>query len=140
MFGMTKKQFLKKSKNCLKETGPEILLFRELLDKETHKTISTHDASRKLDNIRREIEKTFATYEKLNPPSKCASLHRKILHNLFALHEAVVTNSESLNAAREGQEEKSIEKLEESRDKLQKFREDFLPLSKEVDLNLQKKK
>jgi hypothetical protein len=140
MFGMTKKQFLKKSKKCLQDTGVEILLVRELMDKETQKTISISAASRKLDDIRRDIEKIFSQYEKLSPPSKCVPLHRKILQNLFALHEAVVVNSESLNAAREGEEEKSQEKLEESRDKLKKFREDFRPLSREIDLYLQKKK
>jgi hypothetical protein len=139
MFGMTKKQFLKKSKSCLKDTGPQILLIRELMDKESHGRISVLEASRKLDNIRRDIEKIFSQYEKLNPPSKCASLHRKILHTLIELQEAVVINSESLNAAENGLDEKSRDKIKESRDQLDKFREEFLPLTREVDFNLQRK-
>ncbi len=136
---MTKRQFLKKSKSCLKETGTEILLLRELMDKESQESVSVLEAHRKLDNIRREIEKTFSRYEKLNPPSRCVPLHQRILHNLIALHEAVVINSESLTAAKEGSKEKSREKLKESRDQLDKFRESFLPLTREVDLNLGKK-
>jgi hypothetical protein len=139
MFGLTKRQFLKKSKECLKETGLQILLIRELMDKEAKKSTNIHESHRKLDNIRRDIENTFSWYENLNPPSECVSLQREIANALIIFHEAVVAYSESLIAAENGRDEESRNKLKESQDELEKFRKIFLPLSKEVDLYLRKK-
>ena len=139
MLGLTKRQFLKRSKECLKEIGVQILLLRELMDQEAKKRIDRRDAQRKLDNIRRDIENTFSRYEKLNPPSKCFPLKQKIIQTLIIFHAAIVFYSESLITAEEGSDEESRNKLKESADQLQKFRENFLPLCKEVDLNLRKK-
>lgn len=139
MFGLTKRQFLKRSKEALKETGIQILLFRELIDQEAKKRIKHQDARRKLDNIRRNVEDTFSRYEKLNPPSKCLPLQHRIMSTLIIFHESVVAYSEYLIAAEEGPDEESKNKLKESSERLQKFREGFLPLSKEVDSHLRKK-
>ena len=139
MFGLTKRQFLKKSKKCLRETGIQILLLRELMDKEAQESLSPRDAYRNLDNIRRDIENTFTWYEKLNPPAKCLHLQQKIMNSLIVFHEAAVKNSESLIALENGLEEESKYKLIDSREELQKFQETFQPLIKEVDLYLQRK-
>lgn len=139
MLGLTKRQFLKRSKEALKETGIQILIFRELVDQEAKKKINKEDARRKLDNIRRDVENTFSLFEKLNPPSNCLSLQRRILSTLIIFHESVVSYSDYLIADEEGSDEESRNKLKESREQLQEFRENFLSLSREVDLNLRKK-
>lgn len=139
MFGLTKRQFLKRSKECLKETGAQILLFRALLDKEFKDGIDSHEAHRQLDNIRKDIETTFSWYEKLNAPSKCISLQQKILNAIIIFHDCVIINSESLVATRIGRHGESQIKFKHSKQELEKFREIFLPLIKEVDLYLQKK-
>lgn len=139
MFGLTKRQFLKKSKKCLRETGIQILLLRELMDKEAQESLSPLDAHRNLDNIRRNIEDTFNWYEKLNPPTKCLPLQQKIMNSLIVFHEAAVKNSESLIALENGLEEEFKNKLRDSKEELQKFLETFQPLIKEVDLYLLRK-
>lgn len=140
MFGMTKKQFLKRSAKCMDETGGLLLLLREIIDKEFQGKISNEEASKKIDSIRKEIEFIFSKFEKLNPPSKCNSLKRKILKALINLQEVVVTDCESLLAARDGLSGKSQEKLKESRDLLEEFRKDFHGLTKEVNILLTEKK
>jgi len=139
MFGLTKRQFLKRSKECLKEIGIQILLFRALLDKESKEGIYNHEAHRQLDNIRKDIETTFSWYEKLNPPSKCISLQQKILNAMIIFHDCVIINSESLVASRIGKHGESYIKFKQSKQELEKFKEIFLPLSREVDRYLQKK-
>jgi hypothetical protein len=139
MFGMTKRQFLKRSKKCLNELCDSLLLFRQIMDEEIQGKIGNQEASAKLNSIRKNLETTFSEFEKLNPPSKCFSLYHRILNALIKLHEAVVINLESLNAAKEGLEEESQEKLMESIGDLEEFREDFHGLVKEVRMFLTKK-
>lgn len=133
MFGMTKKQFLKKTKNCMKETGIEILLIRELLAKQMQKKVDDEESLRKLEIIRKNIEELFFEYERLKPPSKCSSLHFKVMNMIIMLQDIVVTNLESLNAAKEGKEDKAREKLLESIDQLEQFKDEFRNLTREVD-------
>ncbi|MDI6723738.1 MAG: hypothetical protein QMD61_03730 [Methanobacterium sp.] len=139
MFRMTKRQFLKKSKKYLNETGVLLLLIREVMDKEFQGKISNQEACNQMDNIRKNIESIFSEYEKSDPPSEYTSLKQKILRALINLQEAVVTNYESLLAAREGMEEKSRDKLNKSRNILEEFRKDFHPIAEEVDALLLKK-
>jgi len=139
MFGMTKRQFLKRSKKCLNELCDSLLLFRQILDEEIQGKISNREASTKLDVIRKNLETTFSEFEKLSPPSECFSLYHRILNALIKLHEAVIINLESLNAAKEGFEEESQEKLTESIGDLEEFREDFNGLVKEVRVFLAEK-
>ena len=132
MFGMTKMQFLRRSAKCMDETGGLLLLLKEVIDKEFQGKISKSEASKKLDIIRKEIESLFGEFEKLNPPSKCNSLKQKILNILINMHEIVITNSEALSAAK-GQ---LPDKLNESREKLERFRKEFHDLTKNVNILL----
>lgn len=136
MFGMTKKQFLKKSKNCLKETGIELLLIREIFNQEINSAIDLEKALQKLENVRKRLEDIFFQYEHLNPPSKCKTVQLNILNALIILQESVVINSEYLILLKDGLNEPARDKLEKSIDKLDEFRHDFKKLSKEVDLYL----
>lgn len=139
MFGMTKIQFLKRSKKCLKETGTLLLLIREIMNKQTNGKISNQEAIKQMDNIRKDIEVIFEEIEKRHPPSSCASLKQRILHVLINLNEAVITNYESLLASKNSDEEKSRKKLKESIDILEEFREDYHGLVNEIDTLLLKK-
>lgn len=132
MFGMTKIQFLKRSAKCMDETGGLLLLLKEVIDKEFQGKISESNASKKLDIIRKEIESLFEKFEKLSPPSKCNPLKQKILNILINMHEIVLINSESLSTAKE----QSQDKLNESKEKLERFRKDFHDLTKRVNILL----
>lgn len=139
MFGMTKRQFLKRSKKCLRETGTLLLSIRVIMDKEVNGKIDNQEALKQMDTIRKNIEIIFEEFEKRNPPSSCASLKKRILRILINLNEAVIANYESLLAAKNGNAEESNEKLEESREILEEFRKDFHLIVAEVDTLLQKK-
>ena len=132
MFGMTKKQFLKRSKKTLNQSGSLLLLIMEIMDKEAHGNINNQEASKNIDNIRKEIESLFFEFEKIDPPSKYVTIHLRILRVLVNLQEAVTLNSESLSAAKEGLEEKAKAKLKESRDHLEMFRKEFHAIANEV--------
>lgn len=129
---MTKKQFLKKSKNCLKDSGVELLQTREIFSKEKTGKIEVEEAYKNLDIIRKKLESIFFKYEALKPPSKCKNLHRKILNTLIILQEAVVLNDEYLLFIKEGSEEQANLKYETSLKELERFRAQYRDLSKEV--------
>jgi len=133
---MTKKQFLKKSKDCLKDTGIELLLIRKIFYQETQGKIDAENAYQKLEKIRESLENIFFKYEGLKPPSKCKPLHMKVLKTIIILQESIVINSEYLLLAKEGLEEEEQEKLKKSMEKLELFRDQFRDLSVEVDLYL----
>ena len=139
MFDLTKKQFLKRSAICLDETGIQILLIRELIDYETDGKVDVKEAYKKINLIIKGVELVFFKYEDLNPPSKCVSLHLKILNSLIALQGIVSVNYDFVTASIEGKEELAAEKLLESNVLLEKFRKDFRPLTMEVDSYLTKK-
>lgn len=139
MFGMTKRQFLKRSKKCLKETGTLLLLIREIMNKEVHGEIKNEDALKQMNNIRKSVESLFSDFERRYPPSRCFSLKQRILNALINLQESVVINYEYILAAKEGNEEESKEKLKESMNILEEFRENYHVLVKEVDSLLKKK-
>jgi hypothetical protein len=133
MFGMTKKQFLRKSKDCLKKTGIELLLIREIFTNELKGNLIEEKAHKKLEIVRKNIEMIFFEYESLKPPSKCQSLHRNILNTIIILQEALVINSEYLLLIKEGSEEKAMEKYEVSLNELERFREQFRQVNQDVD-------
>ncbi len=133
---MTKKQFLKKSKNCLKESGILLLLTREILNKERKSEISFDEANKRANELRKNIEKIFFTYEKLNPPSKCKSLQLEMLKTLIILQDVLVTNSEYITLSKDGFTLEGQEKLKKSIDELENFRNNFRRLSQKVDLYL----
>jgi len=132
MFGMTKKQFLKKSKDCLKDTGIELLLIRKIFYQENQGKINTVEAFQKLEKNRKSLENIFFKYEGLKTPSKCKPLHMKILKTIIILQEALVINSEYLNSIKDSGELES-KKLEKSLVKLEQFKDEFKKLSIEVD-------
>ncbi|NYB52691.1 MAG: hypothetical protein HVN35_09060 [Methanobacteriaceae archaeon] len=136
MFGMTKKQFVKKSKNCLKDTGVELLIIREIFSKEKTGKFAEYEAYKQLENVRKNMEDIFFKYESLKPPVKCKALHRKILNSLIIIQEAVVLNTEYLLLIQEGSEELAQEKYKKSFNELEKFRDRFRELSQELDVYL----
>ena len=131
MLGLTKKQFLKRSKGCLEETGNHALLIRELLIHETDGNIKNNEAYNQIKLIMNGIESNFYRYEQLNPPSRCVSIHLKILNCLIVLQESAAANYDYINAVIDGQI--ATEKLEESRILLGKFRKEFRPLTTEIE-------
>ncbi len=133
MFGMTKKQFLKKSKICLKDTGIELLSIREIFSKEMNGKLNGEEAFQKLEIVRKNMENIFFKFEALNPPSKCKPLHQEIIHTIIILQDSVVIYAEYLILIGEGSEEKAFEKQKKSLNELERFREQFRILSREVD-------
>ncbi len=140
MFGMTKKQFLKKSKKTLKEIGIELLIIREIPTQEKYNSVDLEKTYLKMEKIRKNLENIFFKYEKLNPPSKCKNLQINLLKTIIILQEAVVAIIEHLNLLKDGSNEQSKEKLIKSKEKLDKFRENYGNLSREVDLYLKSRK
>ncbi len=139
MFGMTKKQFLKKSKKCLKDIGIELLLIREIIYQESNNSADFEEAYKKLEKIREKIEEIFFEYENLKAPTKCKKIQLNLLNTIIILQESVVTNTEYINLLNEGLKEPARDKLKKSIDDLEKFREKYSTLSQEVDLYLKPK-
>ena len=138
MSGMTKKQFLKRSAICLDETGIQSLLIRELIEQETVGNMDVKEAYKKINLIIKGVESVFFKYEDINPPSKCVSLHLKILNSLITLQGVVSVNYDFVTVSIEGKEELAAEKLLESKVLLESFRKNFRPLTIEVDSYLNK--
>ena len=136
MFGMTKKQFLKRSSKTLDETGNHALLISGLISKEKNDLIDNNDAYKQAKLIIDGISSTFFDYEKINPPSNCNSLHLKILHTLIILQDVASANYDFINRSREDKSIIAREKLKESENLLEKFRNEFRPITTEVDSHL----
>lgn len=139
MFGMTKKQFLKRSKKVLNQTGGILLLTREIMDKEKNGRIDNHEALTRVDDIRKEIESIFFQFEKRKPPSSCIRMHLRILRSLTNFQEAITLNSEYLNAIKNGRKEEAGVKLEKSIENLEEFRKEFHVICDEINRHLTKK-
>jgi hypothetical protein len=135
MFGMTKKQFLKKTKKALEETGSSILQLMDIIEKEKNNKISEEDALKKLELVRKDIEKVFNEYETIKPPSKCFPIFRKLLNNLVLLQETVNINQEYLMDTDPSQKEynfsKSVQNFED-------YRSDFNDLRNSVYVQFKK--
>lgn len=138
MVGLTKKQFLKRSKRCVDETGNLTLLIRELINYEINGSIPDEEAYKQIKLIIQGVEGTFFRYEALDPPSKCVSLHLKLLHSLITLQDAVAANYDFINSSTNGEKLEAANKLEESQLLLEKFRKEFRPITTEVDRQLNK--
>lgn len=139
MFGLTKRQFLKKSKKVLQETSIQSLSFRRLINQDAKDEISILETHRSLDHLRNHADDTFASYRKLKPPSKCLQLQKNIINALILFYDSLVAYSESLYARKDGLEDKSRQLMEKSSENLNKYLEISFSLSREVDSNLQKK-
>ncbi|HTX61262.1 MAG TPA: hypothetical protein VMC48_03060 [Methanobacterium sp.] len=138
MFGLTKRQFLKRSKKALQETGSQVLSLRGLMNQEYNNEITLLEAQRRLDVLRRDVEETFSVYEKNSPPSNCLSLYQRILNGLILFFESIVTYSEYLQAKERSLPEENLENLGKTRENLLRYRELSLNLSREVDSYLRK--
>lgn len=136
MFGMTKNQFLKKSKNCLKDTGIQLILIRKIFIRESGGEIDIDETYRELDNLRKNMEKIFFRYERLSPPSKCKPLQIKILKTLIIFQDALVANSEYLILSKKGLPGEARAEMVKSMEMMEHFREKFRKLSQKVDLYL----
>ncbi|WP_048190259.1 hypothetical protein [Methanobacterium sp. SMA-27] len=129
---LTRKQFLKRSKTCINETGNQALLISELINLEKEEKIDNQEAYKKIKGIMKGVETAFFRYEVLSPPDNCVSLHLKILHSLITLQESIAANYDFVVFSDDHEKEKA-EKLEESRTLLDKFRLEFRPITTEVD-------
>ena len=108
------------------------------MNKESKGVISLREAQRSLDTLRNQVENSFSTYEKLNPPSKCLPLQLKIFNSMIIFHSSLVSYSESLNNSEKGLTNEADLLLNESARKLKKYQEIALSLSKEIDSYLKK--
>ena len=136
MFGMTRKQFLKRSSKTLDETGNHALLIRGLIGQEKDGSIDNDDAYTQTRLIIDGISSTFFDYENINPPSNCNSIHLKILLTLIILQDVASANYDFITRSREDKSIIAQEKLKESENLLDKFRNEFRPLTTEVDSHL----
>jgi hypothetical protein len=136
MFGMTKRQFLKRSKKALQETGVLTLYLRRLMNQETSAEINTTEAHRRMDALRRDVENTFSTYEKGNPPTECLNLHQEILNGLILFYDSIVTYSDYLQAKESHLEKEFPDLFSKTNENLKKYQELSLRLSREVDNRL----
>lgn len=135
---MTRRQFLKKSRKALQKTTENLLSLMQIIEKEGNQTINPETAYWKLDVIREDIESIFFEYEKINPPLKCLSLHRKIVKLLIMLQEVIVTNQNYLELLIESSPQ-AKDKYDESVNKLENFRNEFRILNQKVKNSLKKK-
>lgn len=138
MFGMTRKQFLKRSSKTLDKAGNHAILIRRLIGQEKDGIIDNDKAYKETRLIIDGIASIFFDYENINPPSNCNSLHMKILHSLIILQEVASANYDFITKTREGNSVNAREKLEESENLLIKFRNEFRPITSEVDSYLNK--
>jgi hypothetical protein len=139
MFGLTKRQFLKKSKKALQDTGVQILSLKGLMNQVAFDQITIREAHRRLDVLRRDMEETFSVYEKINPPSKCFQLYQRIIKGLVLFFESIVLYSEYLQAKEGNLPADNLDKLEKTRENLESYQGVSLRLSREVDSMLRKK-
>ena len=138
MFGMTKKQFLKRSSKILDDTGNHALVIRGLIGNEKDGTIDNNNAYKQAKLLIENIGSTFFSYENINPPSNCNSLYLKILHSLILLQDVASNNYDFITLSTEGKSSDAQEKLLKSENLLEKFRKEFRPLTTEVDNLLNK--
>ncbi|GAB4318136.1 MAG: hypothetical protein Kow0019_19560 [Methanobacteriaceae archaeon] len=138
IFGMTRRQFLKKSRKTLQKTSENLLALMQIMEKEQNQTIKYETAYWKLDVLREDIESIFFEYENLKPPRNCDKLHLKIMDLLVKFQEVIVTNQEFLGLA-EKSSPQSKQKYRESEKKLEEFRIDFRLITEIVKTSLKRK-
>ena len=137
---LTRKQFLKRSKECLNAEGVHALDMRGLIDNESAGNIDNKDAYRQIKSIMDSLESVFMNYERLNSPEKCVSLKRKILNSLIVLQESASANYDYVTLKIEGKLPVDAEiKIRDSKIFLDKFRTVFNPLTTEVEMLLTKR-
>lgn len=137
MLGLTKKQFIKRSKEFLDAEGINSLIISELVGSESDDKTNPEESYQRIRAVMKDMNSIFTGYEQLNPPSTCISLKLKILNSLIFLQDAAsaLYDYYYMNINHKNPEDVK-NKLEESRLYLNKFREVFRPLTQEIDLLL----
>jgi hypothetical protein len=131
MLGMTKRQFLKRSKECLDAQGIHVLNLSELIDLEQSGNINEIDSYGRIMAIMKDIDSIFDGYERLSPPSDCYDTKSKILTSIILLQETAAAFYEyTLSTIKH--KSKNISKLDEAYLLLNKFREAFKPLNNSI--------
>ncbi len=131
MLGLTKKQFLKRSKECLDAEGIHSLIIRELIDIGFSGKTNPNESYRKVKDVMKDMDSIFSRYEKLSPPSNCIPTKLKILNSIILLQEAASAVYDHVYMVINNKNHDN-EKLDEARLLLNNFREVFNPLSTEI--------
>lgn len=131
MLGMTKRQFLKRSKECLDAQGIHVLNISELIDLERSGKINEKESYERIMAIMKDIDSIFAGYERLNPPLDCYDTKSKILTSIILLQETAAAFYEYILTIIKYQS-KDSSKLEKAYLLLNKFREAFKPLNNSI--------
>lgn len=134
MLGLTKKQFLKRSKECLDAQGIHLLNINELLHLESDGRISKTESYKRIRAVMKDLDIVFQRYQKLVPPSNCVETKLEILNSIVLLQEAATAIYDSTHTVTTKEEQEFDKtKLKESQILLDNFRRVFQPLTKEID-------
>ena len=136
VLGLTKKQFLKRSKECLDAQGIHALNLHELIDLELSGKINKTDSYTRIRAIMKDLDSIFNKYQHLNPPSGCIKTKREILNSLLLLQETATAVYDSTQKELNKDQGFDKTKLADSKLFLNKFRQVFRPLTMEIDENL----
>ncbi len=128
---MTRKQFLKRSKECLDAQGIHVLNISELINLEISGKINEKEAYTRIRAIMEDLDSIFARYHSFNPPFECIKTKSKILNSIILLQETATAFYEYVSA-KINKEYKYSSKLEESNFLLNKFRKSFKPLNNSI--------
>ena len=82
MLGLTKKQFIKRSKEFLDAEGINSLIISELVGVESAEQTNPEESYQRIRAVMKDMNAIFTRYEQLNPPSTCISLKLQILNSL----------------------------------------------------------
>lgn len=133
MLGLTKKQFLKRSKECLDVQGIQVLNISELIDLELSGKINKKDSYIRIMAIMKDLDSIFTKYHKLNPPSDCVKIKQRILNSLLILQEAATAIYDSNPRELTKNQKFDTTKIKDSQMFLNNFRQVFRPLTNEID-------
>lgn len=132
MFGLTKRQFIKRSKECLDAEGIHSLTINELIEGELSGKIDTQESYQRIRAVMKDLDSIFQRYEKLNPPSSCISTKLKILNSFVLLQESASALYDHITEELNNKNLEDKDKLNESKLLLNKFRTIFRPLTNEI--------
>ena len=134
MLGLTKKQFLKRSKECLDVQGIQVLNISELIDLELSGRINKTDSYKRIMAVMKDLDSIFTKYHNLDPPFECVKTKQSILNSLLILQEAATAVYDS-NPRELSNENLKFDKtkIKDSQVFLNKFRQVFGPLTREID-------
>jgi hypothetical protein len=134
MLGLTKKQFLKRSKECLDVQGIQVLNISELIDLELSGKINKSDSYKRIKAVMNDLDSIFTKYQKLHPPSDCVKTKQRILNSLLILQEAATAIYDSNpRELTNNNQEFDTAKIKDSQVFLNNFRQVFGPLTNEID-------